>query len=58
MGIGLSIGPVIGAVISNFFTFPTTMFIFAVIVLVIGLYGVSLLPNELDRGKALLEERS
>lgn len=48
MGLGLCFGPLIGAIVSNYFTFSTTMVIFALIVLIVGTYGVNMLDNELD----------
>lgn len=52
MGLGLTLGPVIGAASFKYLTFTASMFLFALIVLTTGCYAISLLPNSLNKGSA------
>jgi hypothetical protein len=50
MGLGLTVGPVFGAIVFQYLSFNNGMFVFAVIVLSTGCYAVSLLSDKLDKG--------
>jgi predicted MFS family arabinose efflux permease len=48
MGLGLTIGPVFGAIVFELVSFANGMFIFAAIVFATGQYAVSKMSDKLD----------
>jgi len=53
LGLGLTLGPVIGAISFEYLTFMNSMFMFSAVVGVGGVYSISLLPERIDRDKDL-----
>ncbi len=49
MGLGLTLGPVFGSFVFSIFEYSTSMLAFALIVFTVGMYGVSLIPDHLNK---------
>lgn len=49
LGMGLTIGPVFGSIVFSFFSYSASMIVFSVIVFSVGIYGVILIPENLNQ---------